>query len=154
MDHLHSRRISVWRRVLVSTLTIACIANVLSLNTAASAQGLNIGGKRGIDVATFNLYVGADFGTVLTLNPSDPDYLIKLIGGVASIHGEIVQSNFPARAEALADQIVVRLPDLIALQEVSLIRRQSPGDLAAGGTVMATEVELQAVFLLVQATSR
>jgi endonuclease/exonuclease/phosphatase family metal-dependent hydrolase len=151
MDHLHSRSISLWRRVLVSTLTIACIANVLSLNTAAWAQGRNIGGKRAIDVATFNLYVGADFGAVLTLNPSDPDYLSRLIGGVASIHGEIMQSDFPARADALADQIVIRLPDLIALQEVSLIRRQSPGDLVVGGTAMATEVELDYLSILLAA---
>ena len=151
MDHLHGSRISLWKRVLVSTVTIALIANVFSLNTAAWAQGRNIGGKRGIDVATYNLYVGADFGPVLTLNPADPAYFPKLVAGVAAIHAQIMQSDFPARANALAEQIVTRLPDLIALQEVSLIRRQIHGDLIVGGTVPATEVERDYLALLLAA---
>jgi len=151
MNHLHCRRISIWRRVSVSIATVALVASVFSLNSTAWAQGRNIGGKRGVVVATSNLYVGSEFDRVLALDPSDPEFFQKLVSGVATIHGEILQSDFPSRANALAEQIVIRLPDLIALQEVSLIRRQSPGDLIIGGNAPATEVELDYLAILLEA---
>ena len=154
MDNLKSRRISFSRRFSVSIAAIALIAMVPGLETAAWAQGRDIGGKRDIDVATFNLYVGAEFTPVLTLDPSDPEYFNKLIGGVVAIHGQILQSNFPVRADALAKQIVRRDPDLVSLQEVSLIRRQSPGDLIVGGSVLASEVELDYLTILLDALER
>src|SRR4051812_8881776 len=126
----------------LKTTAIVLIAAFSSLITEASAQGRDIGGKRDLDVATFNLYVGADFASILALDPSDPAYFNKLIAGVATAHSQALQSNFPARAEGVAEQIVRRGPDLVALQEVSLIRRQSPGDLIIGGTTPATDVEL------------
>jgi endonuclease/exonuclease/phosphatase family metal-dependent hydrolase len=154
MNHVHSQGISLWGRRSVSRTVVALIAIVFTLNTAAWAQGPQIGGKRGVDVATFNLYVGAEFDQVLALNPSDPEFFPKLVAGVAAIHGQILQSDFPSRADALAEQIVMRLPDLIALQEVSLIRRQSPGDLVVGGTVPATEAELDYLAILLAAIER
>ena len=42
----------------------------------------------------------------------------------------------------------------MALQEVSLIRRQSPGDLIPGGTVPATVVELDYLSILLDALER
>src|SRR3954468_24765799 len=124
----------------LKTRFIVLIVSFSALTTAAWAQGPDIGGKRDLDVATFNLYVGADFTPLLALDPSDPAYFNKLIVAVATIHGQVLQSNFPVRAEALAEQIVRRGPDLVALQEVSLIRRQSPGDLIVGGTTPATDI--------------
>ena len=117
-------------------LITAAIAILISITPAWSQKP---GGKRGVDVATVNLYVGADFAPITTLNPADPDYPVQLVTSVATIHAIIVASNFPARAAALAQEIVARSPDIVALQEVSLLRRQSPGDLIAGGTVPATD---------------
>ena len=147
MDSTQSTRTSFWKRIAVSVAAIVSITIVFGLNTEAWAQG----GKRDVDVATFNLYVGADFTPILALSPSDPNYFSKLVAGVAAIHAQILQSNFPARANGLAEQIVSRNPDLVALQEVSLIRRQSPGDLIAGGTTLATDVELDYLAILLDA---
>ena len=105
-------------------LITAAIAILVSITPAWSQKP---GGKRGVDVATVNLYVGADFAPITTLNPADPDYFVKLVTSVATIHAYVVASNFPERAAALAQEIVARSPDIVALQEVSLIRRQSPG---------------------------
>jgi endonuclease/exonuclease/phosphatase family metal-dependent hydrolase len=58
------------------------------------------------------------------------------------------------RAEALAEQIVRRGPDVVALQEVSLIRRQSPGDLIVRGTTPATDIELDYLAILLSALER
>jgi len=138
-------------RFSVSTIAFVLIAIAFGFNTSAWAQAPDIGGKRDLGVATFNLYVGADFTPVLTLDPSDPAYFTKLIAGVAAAHGQILQSNFPVRAEALAEQIVQRDPDLVALQEVTLLRRQSPGDRIVGGTTPATDIELDYLAILMRA---
>jgi endonuclease/exonuclease/phosphatase family metal-dependent hydrolase len=144
----------LWKRFAVSITAVVLIAIVYGLTPAAWAQGRDVGGKRDLDVATFNLYVGADFAPVLALDPSDPAYFNKLIAGVATVHGQILQSNFPVRAEALAAQIVRRAPDLVSLQEVSLIRRQSPGDLIVGGATPATDIELDYLAILLNALER
>jgi endonuclease/exonuclease/phosphatase family metal-dependent hydrolase len=147
MDNMQSSIFSFWKRIAVSVTGIVLITFAFGLETQAWAQG----GKRDADVATFNLYVGADFTPLLTLSPSDPQYFSKLVAGVAAAHAQILQSNFPARANGLAEQIVRRNPDLVALQEVSLIRRQSPGDLIAGGSTLATDVELDYLSILLDA---
>jgi len=177
MERLEDKRISSWKRSGTSTITVVLLALAFGFSTNAWAEGRNdndnrdfdrdrrddrdhgrgpngAGGKRDIEVATFNLYVGGQFDSVLTLDPTDPDFSSKLIAGVSAIHGQILQSNFPVRADALAQQIVRRDPDLVSLQEVSLIRRQSPGDLVIGGSVPATEVELDYLDILLAALER
>src|SRR5690349_1676845 len=89
------------------------ITIIFSVTTAWSQP--DWAGKRDIDVATVNLYVGADFTPVITLDPSDPLFGAKLVAGVAQTYGRIIASNFPKRADALAQQIVARGPELIAL---------------------------------------
>jgi endonuclease/exonuclease/phosphatase family metal-dependent hydrolase len=122
------------------------------LTSAAGAQGLSDSGKRGIDVVTVNLYVGADFSPLLALDPStDPDYLSKLLAGVQTIYSRIHQSSFKTtRADALAREIVRRGPDLVALQEVTLLRRQKDGDSLFGGTVPATRPDLDYLAILLE----
>jgi endonuclease/exonuclease/phosphatase family metal-dependent hydrolase len=131
---------------------IACLM-LFGLPTAWAKDKSN-NGQRDIDVATINLYVGADFTPVLTLDPFDPQYNQKLLGGIATSYAQIIQSNFPLRAEALAEQIVTRGPDVVSLQEVSLLRRQSPGDRIFGGSVPATNVELDYLAILLAALAR
>jgi len=125
---------------------------LFGLHNPSWAQGP--GGKRSIDIATVNLYVGADFTPLTTLDPRDPDFRTKLVARTATIHALILASNFPARASALAQEIVARSPDIVALQEVSLLRRQSPGDLVFGGNVPATQVELDYLQILLDALNR
>ncbi|MFT6028999.1 MAG: endonuclease/exonuclease/phosphatase family metal-dependent hydrolase, partial [Oleiphilaceae bacterium] len=48
--------------------------------------------------------------------------------------------NFPERAQALADEIERRKPDVIGLQEVSTWRTQIPGDFLIGNPTPATDV--------------
>jgi len=116
------------------------ILTLLTSTSWAFAEQPGVGGKRDLDVMTVNLYVGADFSPLTTLNPSDPDFGVKFLTGVATIYGRIGASNFPVRASAIAQQVALRGPDVIALQEVTLIRRQSPGDAIAGGQTPATDV--------------
>ena len=50
---------------------------------------------------------------------------------VNDIHTIIQQTDFPERAEAIADQIMAQEPHVIGLQEVSLLRTQFPGNALA-----------------------
>lgn len=110
------------------------------------------GPKHDLTVMTRNLYVGADFGLVTDLDPTDPLYLSKLVEAVTMVSYTIlVQNDFRIRAAGIADEIVAKNPDLVGLQEASVIRLQSPGDLAAGGTTPATVVVIDYLQVLLQA---
>src|SRR5262245_15419283 len=148
MNHVYrtnrsSRTSAVVGLLLLITLTF------FTVEPSAFAQEQAIGGKRDLDVMTLNLYVGAVFDPLTTLDPSDPNYGLKFLQSVATVYGQIIASNFPARAEAIAREIAVRGPDVIALQEVTQVRRQSPGDSIAGGTTPATDIVEGADYLQV-----
>lgn len=90
---------------------------------------------QGLTVMTRNVYVGTDVDVVLAA--SDPDEIPFL---VAEAFGILQFTDFPVRAELLANEIGAAQPHLIGLQEISLIRYQSPGDLVIGGTIPAETV--------------
>jgi endonuclease/exonuclease/phosphatase family metal-dependent hydrolase len=84
---------------------------------------------------TQNVYYGFDVGPLLSA--SNPEEIPVL---AAQAFAQLVSTNFPERADAIADEIARKRPHLIGLQEVALIRVQSPGDSVAGGTVPAEAV--------------
>ncbi|MEA3470905.1 MAG: endonuclease/exonuclease/phosphatase family protein, partial [Thermodesulfobacteriota bacterium] len=95
-----------------------------------------------IKVMTRNLYLGADiFEVVLAAQNPDP-----ALGGldvpiaVANVFQTMQYTNFPARAEALADEIARYKPQVIGLQEVETYYIQSPGDFVRGGTTPAEDL--------------
>ena len=101
---------------------IALAASTSAVHGASSA----VAPKGGLTVMTRNLYVGAAFDSLLTVqNPND------IPGRVALIYAEILSSQFPCRAEAIADEIMQNQPDLVGLQEAALLRVQSP----CGGSI-------------------
>lgn len=111
-----------------------------------------------VKVMTRNLYLGADIFKVVDaalegipnpLNPAcavdptspDCDYLTgadAIPFAATEVFQTVQQTNFPERAEALANEIWFHKPQLIGLQEVSTYYMQTPGDAAGGGTVPAT----------------
>jgi endonuclease/exonuclease/phosphatase family metal-dependent hydrolase len=68
----------------------------------------------GVSVMTYNLDEGTDFTALL--NAPSPQ---AIPAAVSEVFGEVVSSNIPARALALARQIAVAHPDLAGLQEAS-----------------------------------
>ncbi len=71
-------------------------------------------GKRDLTVMTQNLYLGSSLGPAL--EAQTPEAFIE---AVAQIYATVQYTNFPARAEAIADEIEEKGPDLIGLQEVT-----------------------------------
>jgi endonuclease/exonuclease/phosphatase family metal-dependent hydrolase len=97
-----------------------------------------------ISVYTRNLYLGSDLTPLIAV--SGPE---EIPTAAAAIWANIQASDFPERAKILADDIVSAAPDLVALQEVTLYRRQVPSDIAPGNTAPnAEEVVLDFLALL------
>ena len=88
-----------------------------------------------LTLMTYNVYVGSSTEKLLNV-----ESLLQVPTEVANMYNNVVASDFPARATAIAKSIQTHHPHLIGLQEISLIRRQSPGDRIAGGTTPAENV--------------
>ena len=116
------------------------------------AASRDAGGKRDLVVMTRNLYVGADLGAITSLDPLDPLYLQKLAAAVTAVYQTaVVQNDFRVRVTGLVDEIVAAGPDLVGLQEASVFRVQSPGDLVDGGTTPASVVVIDYLQVLIEA---
>lgn len=123
-----------------SVIWLALAMNVLVAVPPAQARINKGNDSRGVDVMQVNLYVGADLAPVAALDPTDTNYLNNLIFTVTDTYNEIVNSDSETRLRGTARQISKDKPDLVSLQEVSLIQIQSPGDLLFGGDTSATNV--------------
>jgi endonuclease/exonuclease/phosphatase family metal-dependent hydrolase len=71
-------------------------------------------GKRDLTVMTQNMYLGSSLNPAL--EATTPEAFVE---AVARIYATVQYTNFPQRAEAIADEIQEEEPDLIGLQEVS-----------------------------------
>jgi exonuclease III len=133
-----------------------CILIIGAYIIPAAAEGdfhLRCFYKDKLKVMTRNLYLGADIFKVLEV-AQNPD---PALGGldvpiaVAELFQTVQYTNFPERAEAIANEIWFHRPHLIGLQEVSKWYIQSPGDMAVGGTVQATDIVYDYLEILLDA---
>ncbi len=99
-----------------------------------------------LTVMTYNVYVGGSAEAILAV-----ENLLQVPTAVANMYNDVIASDFPGRAAAIAKSIKTYQPHLIGLQEISLIRRQRPGDRIAGGTVPAEEVVIDFLQVLMDA---
>ncbi len=112
----------------LSALLISALAVSLAVPPAATATGGGSYDKPGnhrdksLSVMTRNLYLGSSLVPALTA--TDP---ASFLGAVAQIYGTAQYTNFPARAEAIADEIAADRPALVGLQEVSIWETTGPG---------------------------
>ncbi len=136
-----------WCRMVGALLAVALLASAIP----AVAGPVCAGGKRGIETMTVNLYIGGGINRVVALDPTDPDYLTKLVSTVTGVYYEITASQPDVRLGGVADAITARMPDIVAVEEATLLRNQSPGDLIVGGTSPATNVVFDYVQILVDA---
>jgi endonuclease/exonuclease/phosphatase family metal-dependent hydrolase len=71
--------------------------------------------ERRFTAMTYNLYLGADLSPIFVAPPGPP-----LVQAAGQVFAQMVQTNFPERAEVIAREIVEESPDVIGLQEVAL----------------------------------
>jgi endonuclease/exonuclease/phosphatase family metal-dependent hydrolase len=75
-----------------------------------------------VTVMTRNLYLGSSLDSALAA--TDPG---SFLGAIATIYGTVQLTNFPGRAQTLADEVAAQRPDLVGLQEVSEWITSGPG---------------------------
>ena len=129
-------------------LALVCVAcaDVGPTEPSASLRRLlPVPGAGGMTVMTRNLYLGADLSPLLAAPPP----LVAFVA--AETFAKIQATDFPARAEALADEIAATDPHVVGLQEATLYRTQTPGDAAFGGTTPATTVFQDFLAILLDA---
>ena len=139
-----SERFVVWIAVL------AAFGLVFAPVFGAGAQGVDAerlagdGHAAKVRVMTRNLYLGADLAPAFAARTP-----AELIAAVTGIYATVLASNFPDRAQALADEIVKGKPDFVGLQEAELWRSQTPADFSP--VPNANRVEFDFVQILLDA---
>lgn len=93
--------------------------------------------QKSFTVMTWNLYFGADTTPILSARTMD-----ELAKRADTAWKTLESTRFKERARAIADHIAIAQPHLIGLQEVALLRVQSPGDRMRGGMTPAETVVL------------
>ena len=85
--------------------------------TAASAAQREPAASERVKVATYNLYIGGDVGTLLA---PGVDTIPEFLAAASALWQSVVATNFAERAEAIADLLAETNPDVVGLQEVAL----------------------------------
>ncbi len=105
--------------------------------------------REAVRVATLNLYVGTDLTHLLA--GGTPDDIPRRI---AAEFGSIAAARFPERAEALAAELAADPPHLIGVQEMTLLRIESPGDFLNGNANAAADTVLDFQSILLEALAQ
>jgi endonuclease/exonuclease/phosphatase family metal-dependent hydrolase len=126
-------------KVLLALVAVALLATP----AARAEQPHPFAGHRQVTVMSQNLYLGTDLGPIFAA-PSVPALLTAVGAGWAQVQA----NDFPARAEAVADEIADAKPDLVGLQEAMLYRTDFPPD---GPATPAGAVAYDFVAILVDA---
>ena len=126
---------------------LAVLAAVAALAApAARANDETNQDHRRVTVMTQNLFLGADLNPIFRA-PS----LFALFAAVGGAWNSVQANDFPARAQALADEIAAARPDLVGLQEATLYRTDVPPD---GPATPAETVAYDYLQLLVDALAQ
>jgi endonuclease/exonuclease/phosphatase family metal-dependent hydrolase len=116
---------------IAALLAAACQSDRLSNVTGprSSSDAALQAGRAGasasgaVRIMTYNLYLGTDLGPLMAAQTQE-QFLAAAFGAYA----ELQQTDFPSRAEKIADQIAAAQPDAVGLQEVALWSVSDPYD--------------------------
>lgn len=109
------------KRLLLVALSLAALASCSDrpepLALEPSFGALPSPGARGVTVLSRNIYIGTNVDPIIEAQTE-----LEFVAAVATAWGILQLTDFPARAEALADEIAATTPHLVGLQEVALYR--------------------------------
>ena len=94
-----------------------------------------------LTLMTWNIYQGADLSPIFFAT-TPPEFF----DAVGAAYNRVQATNFVERADSIADEIQETRPDLIGLQEVILLRTQTPSD---GPATPATNVSFDYLQILI-----
>ena len=110
---------------------IICILLILGAPSVNAGQGDHR--DRTLRVMTRNMDLGSDFGYIFEALATNPNNQSALLLAITKTYLEVLASQIPQRADALAAEIQTTQPDLVALQEVSTL---STGPLGGPATTV------------------
>ncbi len=116
---------------------IICILLILGAPNVNAGEGDN--SDRTLRVMTRNMDLGSDFGYIFEVLATNPNDQSALLLAITETYLEVLASQIPQRADALAAEIQARQPDLVALQEVSTVSTGPFGEPAT--TVVEDQLE-------------
>lgn len=114
------------------TALLLVMLSVAAATFTASAQRSGREPTVKLTTMTANAYIGVEFDAILSLDPTDPNYLNNLILAVTTTYGQLLASDPPARLAGLAREIAMRKPQLLAVQELTTVQT-APMILTAAG---------------------
>jgi endonuclease/exonuclease/phosphatase family metal-dependent hydrolase len=120
------------------------LAAVLILSWALAVPASAAPPPATLKVMSRNLYLGADLAPILAAGTQQ-----ELVAAATQVYAQVQATNFPERAQALAQEIAQSDPHVVGLQEVTLWRSQTPADF--NPTPNATHVEYDFLQLLLDA---
>ena len=139
-DYITLIKLSNREGVIVKKINCVAFLFLFILGGCSDEEGFNF------RVMTRNLYLGADPFKILEIQD-----LKKLPIAVSEVLKMVNDTNFHARAEAIAEEIKRTNPHLVGLQEVSVFRIQNPGDFLSGNPVPADHIYLDYLDILMNA---
>ena len=119
---------------------------VLAFATTLASCGDENAGSPEVVTLSMNVYYGFDVGPLLASESSEEIPLLA-----AQAFQQLMETDFPSRAEAIADTIARENPHLVGLQEVALIHMQTPSDAIEGGPSPAEDVVFDYLEILLAA---
>ena len=125
------------KRKLYHAFIVFVLTLLLAFGTASSAMAESGAKNYKFNAMSRNLYLGADIFKVVNAAQMNPEMIPYV---VAEVYQTMLFTNFWARAEAIADEIMTHKPLVIGLQEVSTFYKQTPGDFMIGNPEKATDV--------------
>lgn len=133
-------------RPLLSAVIALALCGAGGLAGVASAGAKSRHRPLTVPVVSYNIFQGSELSHSLSATT-----LAELGPAVAADYENVIRSNIPARAKALAAEIAANRPALVGLQEAVLWRTATPGakPLSIPGT--ATHVSFDFIKLLVAA---
>jgi endonuclease/exonuclease/phosphatase family metal-dependent hydrolase len=121
-----------------SLLAVGSVLAALLPSCAAAA-----GGDTQITVMTQNLYIGTPLNDAFGASTWS-----ELVAAGTLAWANLLASDFPTRAGALAEEIAQARPDVVGLQEVTLWRDQTPSDLLTQPSPNARHVAVDFLAIL------
>ena len=124
-------------------IALPVVVTLLVVSGCRTTPGVQVAPLK---VMTYNVYVGSSAEPAL-----ETTNLFQIPMVVGELYGNVIASDFRARAAAIAAIVKESHPHVIGLQEIELIRRQDPGDFLTNREPNAEEVDLDYLEILMNA---
>ena len=127
------KKITVISTTLLFLSTVSIISLVdqkpkTSIYLSESSKNITITPRDDLRVLTQNLFIGIDFMALLRFKDVSLTEAFSVIKERAqNMYKELLENDFEARADGMVKQVAHDLPDVICLQEVTIIRNRKNG---------------------------